>query len=377
MYCPWMTDETRLFQKVVRQFVENEFVPHQQRWHEQGQPDKEAWTKAGSLGMLLPDVPAEYGGGGGTFAYEAIVVQELARAGLHLGFGIQSIVAHYILAFGDEEQKRRWLPRLARGELIAAIGMTEPASGSDLQSIRTTARRVGDNYFVDGAKTFITNGASAGLLCLAVRTNRKEGPMALSLLLVETQELSGYRAGRSLRKIGRHAQQACELFFAGVQVPSKNLLGSSEGRGLFQMMDQLPYERLSIALSAVVAAELAVEITTRYAKERKAFGSSLFDLQNTRFILAECRTEAQIGRVFIDQSIQQFIRNELDPVASAMAKYWLTDTEFRILDRCVQLYGGYGYMEESPIARMWLDSRAQRIYAGSNETMKEVIGWSL
>jgi acyl-CoA dehydrogenase len=375
---PWETDETRIFRKAVRDFIERELAPHCDRWAAQGRPDTEAWTTASRLGLLLPDVPEEYGGGGGTFAHEAIVVEELAGAGIHIGFNIQSIVAHYILACGSEEQKRRWLPQMARGELVAAIGMTEPDAGSDLQAIKTRAKREGDDYVIDGTKTFITNGSYAGLVCLAVRTDPAAvGPRALSLLVVETQGLAGYKQGRSLEKVGRHAQNTCELFFDGARVPVANLLGPGEGRGLFQMMDQLRYERLSIGLSAVAAAERAVEITTRYVKERKTLGKPLLDLQNTRFKLAECKTEAQIGRVFVDNCIQQFIGGRLDAVTAAMAKYWLTESQFRIIDECVQMHGGYGYMQESEIARMWADSRAQRIYAGSNEVMKEIVGRSL
>jgi acyl-CoA dehydrogenase len=375
---PWETDETRIFRKVVRDFIERELAPHCDRWTAQGHPDTEAWTKAAKLGLLLPDVPEEYGGGGGTFAHEAVVVEELARAGVHIGFNIQSIVAHYILACGSEEQKRRWLPQMARGELIAAIAMTEPDAGSDLQAIKTRATREGDQYVIDGAKTFITNGSYAGVLCLAVRTDPAAvGPKALSLLVVETEGLAGYKPGRPLEKVGRHAQNTCELFFDGARVPVANLLGPGEGRGLFQMVDQLRYERLSIGLSAVAAAERAVEITTRYVKERKTLGKPLLDLQNTRFKLAECKTEAQIGRVFVDHCIQHFIAGRLDAVTAAMAKYWLTESQFRIVDECVQLHGGYGYMQESEIARIWVDSRVQRIYAGSNEVMKELVGRSL
>ncbi len=374
---PWVTDETRIFRRSVRQFVEKELAGHRERWEEQGRADPETWTKAGEMGMLLPAVPEQYGGGGGTFAHEAVVVEELSRANLHLGFDIQSIVARYIFAYGSEEQKRLWLPHLASGEFIGAIGMTEPDCGSDLQSIKTTARREGDYYVIDGAKTFITNGVNASLVCLAVRTGSKPGPRALSLLVIETRDLAGYRVGRSLAKIGRHAQDTCELFFDGVRVPAANLLGAGEGRGLFQLMEQLRHERLSIGLSAVAAAESAIEITTRYVKERKAFGKPLFELQNTRFKLVECKTEAQVTRVFVDNCIQRFIAGTLDDATAAMAKYWATERQFRIIDECVQLHGGYGYMQEFPIARMWVDGRVQRIYAGSNEVMKEVVAWSL
>ncbi|TMJ54237.1 MAG: acyl-CoA dehydrogenase [Alphaproteobacteria bacterium] len=375
---PWTTDETRAFRKVAREFIAREFVSHQARWDEHGRPDPEAWSKAGRVGLLLPDVPEDYGGGGGTFAHEAVVIEELARAGVHSGFGIQSIVAHYILAYGSEEQKRRWLPRMASGELIGAIGMTEPDAGSDVQAIKTAARREGDQYVVNGSKTFITNGSYANLVCLAVRTGgAAASPRALSLLVLEVNDLAGYRVGRALHKVGRRAQDTCELFFDELRVPIGNLLGPGEGRGLFQMMDQLSYERLSIAVSAVAAAESAVDLTTRYVKERKAFGKPLIDLQNTRFKLAECKTDAQVGRIFVDNCIQQFIAGRLDSVTAAMAKYWLTDCQCRIIDECVQLHGGYGYMQEYPIARMWVDSRVQKIYAGSNEIMKEIIGSSL
>ncbi|MBX6740505.1 MAG: acyl-CoA dehydrogenase family protein [Acetobacteraceae bacterium] len=372
---PWITDETRIFRETIRMFVERELVPNQVRWAEQGRPDAEAWIKAGSFGLLLPDVPEDYGGGGGTFAHRAVVLEELSRAGIHLGFDIQGIVARYILTYGSEAQRQRWLPPIASGKLIAAIGMTEPACGSDLQAIRTTARKDGGYYVINGCKTFITNGSQAGLVCLAVRTNpTAPGPTALSLLMLETSGLPGYRTGRSLRKIGRHTQDVCELFFDDVRVSAENLLGPAEGRGLFQMMDQLSYERLSIAVSAIAAAEAAVDITTRYVKERKAFGSPLFDLQSTRFKLAECRTATRVGRVFVDDCIQRFVAGQLDPVTAAMAKYWLTDCQFRVIDDCMQLHGGYGYMEEYPIARMWVDSRIQRIYGGANEIMKEIVG---
>lgn len=377
-HASWMTDETRIFRRSVREFVAKEFIPNEPRWAEQGHADHEAWIKAGSMGILLPAIPEEYGGGGGTFAHEAVVIEELARANIHIGFGIQSIVARYILEYGSAEQKNRWLPPLARGELIAAIGMTEANAGSDLNSIRTSARKEGDHYVVDGSKSFISNGSTAGLVCLAVRTDlNKPGPRSLSMIVVETKGLDGYQFGRAASKIGRHAQNTCELFFDGARIPTANLLGSGEGRGLFQMMDQLRHERLAIALSAVVAAERAVEITTMYVKERQLFGGSLFDLQNTRFTLAECKTETQIGRVFVNNCIQQSIDGSFDDVAAAMAKYWLTELEGRVVDKCVQLHGGNGYMREFPIARMWVDGRAQRIYAGSNEVMKEIVGRSL
>ena len=375
---PWINDEARMFRRSVRQFVEKELVPHQARWREQRAPDAAAWSAAGRAGILLADVPEEYGGGGGTFAHEAVVLEELARAGVHFGSAIQSTVAHYILAYGSEEQKRKWLPRMARGERVAAIAMTEPGAGSDLQAIRTAALREGDHYVVNGSKTFITNGVRADLVCLALKTDPKIGGMrGISLLMVDTEGLAGYRIGRSLDKIGMHAQDTCEIFFDNARVPAANLLGGAEGRGFAQMMEQLPYERLSIALGAVVSAEQAVALTTRYVKERKAFGKPLFDQQNTRFKLAECRAKAHVGRVFVDSCIARFIAGSLEESATAIAKYWLTEMQCQVIDECLQLHGGYGYMTEYPIARMWADSRVQRIYAGSNEIMKELIAWSL
>ena len=373
-----MNDELEIFRKTVRQFVQTEFVPQHPRWCQQHRPDAEAWTAAGRAGILLPEVPEEYGGGGGTFAHEAVVIEELAQAGVHFGSNVHSIVAHYILAYGSPEQKKHWLPRMVRGELVGAIAMTEPGAGSDLAGIKTSARREGDHYVINGSKTFITNGWHAGIVCLALKTDPKSaGVKGISLVMVETKNLPGYRVGRSFEKLGRHAQDTCELFFDEVRVPVSNLLGSSEGRGFTQMMEQLPFERLSIGVEAVATSELAVSITTRYAKERKAFGGPLLDLQSVRFKLAECKTEAHIGRVFIDNCIVRFIAGQLDAVTAAMAKYWLTECEGRIVDECLQLHGGYGYMTEYPIARMWADSRVQRIYAGANEIMKEVIGWAL
>jgi acyl-CoA dehydrogenase len=374
----WMSDDVRLFRKTVRRFIQEEFTPQQAHWREEHHPDASAWTKAGRIGMLLPDVPQEYGGGGGTFAHEAVVLEELARAGVHFGSSVQSIVAHYILVHGSEEQKHHWLPRMARGDVVGAIAMTEPAAGSDLQGIQTNARRDGDHYVINGSKTFITNGWQAGIICLAVKTDPKAvGPKGISLLVVETNGLPGYRVGRPFEKVGRHGQDVCELFFDEVRVPATSLLGPAEGKGFFQMMEHLSYERLSVSVAAVATMERAVDITTQYVKDRTAFGKQLMDFQNTRMKLAECKTQANVGRIFLDSCIERFIKGQLDPVTGAMAKYWLTDREFHVVDECVQLHGGYGYMVEYPIARMWTDCRVQRIYAGTNEIMKELIAWSL
>jgi acyl-CoA dehydrogenase len=374
---PWMDDELRLFRKTVSQFILERFVPYQGQWREQHRPNDEAWTEIGKAGILLPDFPQEYGGGGGTFAHETVVNEELARAGVHFGSSIQSIVGHYILSYGTEEQKRNWLPRMASGELVAAIAMTEPSAGSDLAGVRTTARREGDHYVINGSKTFITNGWHASLVCVAVKTDPKAaGLQGISLIVVEPKKLPGYRVGRPLDKVGMNGLDTCEMFFDDVQVPTSNLLGS-EGKGFNQMVQQLPYERLIIGVGAVAMAEQAVTITTKYVKERTAFGKPLIDFQNTRFKLAQCKTEVHIGRVFLDNCIGRLIAGQLDAVTAAMAKYWLTECQCRVIDECLQLHGGYGYMSEYPIARMWTDSRVQRIYAGTNEIMKELIGWSL
>jgi acyl-CoA dehydrogenase len=375
---PWMNEELRMYRKTVREFIQQEFLPRQAKWREQHRPDAEAWKQAGQTGLLLPDVPDEFGGGGGTFAHQAVVTEELAQAGVHFGCGVQSIVSHYILNYGTDAQKKKWLPAMAQGELVGAIAMTEPSAGSDLQAIKTTARRAGNEYILSGSKTFITNGFHAGLICVAAKTDPKvAGFRGISMIVVEAKNLAGYRVGSSLEKVGMHEIDTCELFFDDVRVPAANLLGTAEGAGFSQMMEQLRYERLMIGVGAVATSEKAVAITIKYAKERKAFGQTLIEFQNARFKLAQCKTEAHIGRVFIDNCVSRFIAGQLDPVTAAMAKYWLTESQCRIVDECVQLHGGYGYMTEYPIARMWMDSRVQRIYAGTNEILEELIGWSL
>jgi acyl-CoA dehydrogenase len=373
-----MDDELSIFRESVRQFIAEEFTPHQARWREQHRPDGDAWAKAGALGMLLPDIPEEFGGGGGTFAHQAVVLEELAGAGVHFGVREQSIVARYILQYGTDDQKATWLPRLARGELVGAIAMTEPGAGSDLQGMTTVARRDGAMYRVSGSKTFITNGYHASLICLAVKTDPKSaGPKSISLMFIEPQGVSGYSVGRSLEKLGLHGQDTCELFFDDLRVPASQLVGPTEGAGFSQMMEQLPYERLMIGTAAVATMERAVSITATYIKDRQAFGKRLIDFQNARFKLAECLTETHVGRVFIDECILRFLEGQLDPVTAAMAKYWLTERQSQVVDECLQLHGGYGYMMEYPIARMWADCRMNRIGGGTNEIMKEVIGWSI
>jgi acyl-CoA dehydrogenase len=375
---PWMNEDLRMYRKALREFIQEEFVPRRPKWREQHRPEMDDWKQAGQTGLLLPDVPEEYGGGGGTFAHQAVVTEELAQAGVNFGCGVQSIVSHYINHYGNEEQKKKWLPAMAQGELVAAIAMTEPSAGSDLQAIKTSARRDGSDYVINGSKTFITNGGLANLVCVAAKTDPKIAPFrGISMIVVETANLQGYRVGKSLEKVGMPEIDTCELFFDDLRVPAANLLGKSEGAGFAQMMDQLRYERLMISVGAIATIERALAITIQYAKERKAFGQTLMDLQNARFKLAQCKTEAHIGRVFVDNCIMRMIAGQLDAPTAAMAKYWTTEAQCRIVDECVQLHGGYGYMTEYPVAQMWMDSRVQRIYAGSNEVLEELIGWSL
>lgn len=374
----WIDDELRIFRASVRKFVHKEFVPQQPGWRERKSADVGAWKAAGAVGMLLADVPADYGGGGGSFAYSAVVVEELVQAGVDFGVLIQNVVARYLLAYASEAQKQRWLPAMARGELIGAIAMSEPAAGSDLQSIRTSARRVGNSYRINGTKTFVSNGVNAGIVCLAVKTDAAAaGPKGISMIVVETRDLAGYEVGGALDKLGQHGQDTCELFFDDVAVPAANLLGGVEGKGFAQMMEQLPYERLLVAVGAVAMMERAVDLTTRYAQERSVFGKPLIEFQNTRFKLAECRTEALIGRIFLDHCIERCLAGQLDDRLSAMAKYWLTERQCRIVDECLQLFGGYGYMTEYPIARLYADVRVSKIYGGTNEVMKEIIARSV
>ncbi|HEU0199881.1 MAG TPA: acyl-CoA dehydrogenase family protein [Burkholderiaceae bacterium] len=380
---PWMTPDLELFRDSIRRIFEKEFVPHEDRWRRQHRPDREVWTKAGEMGLLCTGIPEEYGGAGGAFAHEAIVAAEQARAMVgSISINVHSgIVAHYLLAYGSEEQKRRWLPKLATAEYVAAIAMTEPGAGTDLQAIRTTARRVvgktGDDYVINGSKTFITNGYHADLICVAVKTDPTEGAKGVSLVMVETKDLEGFRRGRLLEKIGQHGLDTAELFFEDVRVPAANLLGEREGQGFRQLMQQLPRERLLIAVAAVATMERAVEETAAYVNDRKVFGQPLMAMQNTRFKLAECRTHVTIAQTFVDDCVLRLQKNELDVPTAAMAKWWTTHTCCQVIDECLQLHGGYGYMSEYPIARMYTDARVSRILGGSNEIMKEIIARSL
>jgi acyl-CoA dehydrogenase len=375
---PWMDEDLAIFRDAVSRFVEAEMVPNEDRWRKQQNVGKEIWRKAGSAGLLCTDVSADYGGAGGDFRHEAVMYEELGRRGLTgFGLGVHSICAHYLVNHGTEQQKRSFLPRLASGELIGAIGMTEPAAGSDLQGLRTRAVRDGDNYIVNGSKIFITNGYLGELIALVVKTQPDEGARGTSILLVETQDLEGYRVGRILDKMGLKSQDTAELFFDNVRVPAANLLGGAEGQGFYQLMGDLPYERALIGVIAVAAMEGALAETAKYVKERKAFGRTIAEFQNTKFKLAEIATKTRIARVFIDDCIVKIVKGTLDTVTASMAKYWITDTQQEVLDECVQLHGGYGYMNEYLVCRMFADARVQRIYGGTNEIMKELISRSI
>jgi long-chain-acyl-CoA dehydrogenase len=375
---PWMDDELTAFRDSVSRYVEAEMAPHDARWRAQHHVDRETWRRMGEMGMLCLDIPGQYGGAGGDFRHEAVVYEELCRRGISgFGNGVHSICANYVLNHGTQEQKQRWLPRLAAGQLIGAIAMTEPAAGSDLRSVRTRAVREGDTYRISGSKIFITNGGMASLLMLLVKTDPESRKAGMSLIMVETEGLAGYRVGRVLDKMGMQAQDTAELFFDDVRVPADCLLGGEEGKGMHQMMADLPYERLIVALAGVAAMEGALEATLAYTKERKAFGQAIAEFQNTRFKLAEIATLVRIARVFIDDCIARRLEGELDSTTAAMAKWWLTDTQQKVLDECVQLHGGYGYMNEYLVCRMFADSRVQRIYGGTNEIMKELISREL
>jgi acyl-CoA dehydrogenase len=375
---PWMDDDLTIFRDAVARFVDAEMVPNDEQWRKQQHVGKDIWLKAGEMGLLCTDVPADFGGVGGDFRHEAILYEETARRGITgFGQGVHSICAHYLINHGTEAQKRRFLPRMASGELIGAIGMSEPGAGSDLQGLKTRAVRDGDSYIVNGSKIFITNGFLAGLIALVVKTTPGQGAKGTSILMVETENLKGFRVGRILDKMGMKSQDTAELFFEDVRVPAENLLGGSEGQGFYQLMGDLPYERALIAVSGVGAMEGALAETIRYVKDRKAFGKSIAEFQNTKFKLAEIATKTHIARVFVDDVIAKIVNGTLDTVTASMAKYWVSDTQQEVLDECVQLHGGYGYMNEYLVCRMFADARVQRIYGGTNEIMKELISRGL
>ncbi len=377
---PLLTEEHTLFRDAFRHFVEKEVVPYNDQWEKEGIVARELWLKAGRQGFLGLSLPEAYGGADvNDYTYSSIMMEEFSRVGaLSVGAGIglhNDIVLPYILAYGNEEQKQRWLPAMCAGELITAIAMTEPDTGSDLGAVRTSAIRQGDVYLLNGQKTFITNGILSDVVIVVAKTSPEQRHKGISLLVVE-RGMQGFSRGRKLEKMGFKAQDTAELSFEDVAVPVANLLGE-EGRGFSYLMRQLAGERLQVGIQAVAACETAFEITLEYCKERTAFGQPIGSFQNSRFKLAEMKTEIEIARVFVDRCIEEFNASTLTAETAAMAKWWTSDVQKRVLDQCVQLHGGYGYMLEYPIARAYLDARVQSIYAGTNEIMKEIIGRSL
>lgn len=369
-------EEFGMFAQSVRQFLDRH-APRAKldQWRRDGIVERDLWTKAGEAGLLGLSTSADYGGVGGDFRHEVVLIEETTKRGLD-AWGVSlhnGIVMPYIESYCSEEQKRKWLPKLSSGEYVAAIAMTEPGAGSDLQGVRTTATRSGNQYTINGSKTFITNGQTANFVVVVTKTDPRQGAKGTSLIVVETDEAEGFERGRNLDKVGLEAADTSELFFNEVRVPTSNLIGAEEGRGFYQLMEKLPQERLIIAVQAIAMIERALEVTIDYVKQRKAFGRTVFDNQTVQFALAECKTKATVARVFVDHCIGQHLEGKLDAATASMAKYWLTDLQGEIVDRCLQLHGGYGYMDEYEIARMYKDARVSRIYGGTNEIMKLLI----
>ena len=372
-------DEIATFREQTKRLIAKEFAPHLTRWLSEGKVDRAAWRKAGEAGLLGASMPVEYGGAGGDFRHEAVIAEELAKAGL-IDFAIplhNAIIVPYVLRYGSEDQKRRWMPKLTSGALVSAICMTEPGTGSDLQAVKTTAKRDGNHYVISGQKTFISNGQNADFIIVVAKTDPAKGAKGVSLIVVETGEADGFRRGRNLEKIGQKASDTSELFFDDVRVPTSNLLGTEEGQGFRQLMEQLPQERLLIAVQSLALMEYALGETVRYVKDRKAFGQTLMEFQNTRFRLAECATKTRIARSFVDDCTRLLLEAKLDAATASMAKMWVSEACGEVADACLQLHGGYGYMAEYPIARIWTDARVARIYGGTNEIMRELIARSL
>ncbi len=371
---PWETEDQKVLRKHAAEFFCKEAAPNQDRWAKQQQVDREFWNKAGAAGLLGLNLPEQYGGGGGTFGHEVVVLQE--RAYSHdtaFGYAVHStLCSQYIAAYASEEQKKRWIPQLVSGEMVAAVAMTEPGAGSDLQAIRTTAVRDGDHYVINGSKTFISNGSHCDLVIIVARTEP-----GLSLIVAETKGLAGFERGRVLEKIGQHGQDTRELAFTDMRVPVTGLLGGVEGQGFAQLLEQLPRERLTLGVEGVAMAEAAVAETVKYVKERTAFGKRLLDFQNTKFVLAECKAEVLAGKTLIDYCIGRYLDGKLDAATASIAKMWASDKQVEVVDECLQLFGGYGYMMEYPIAQMYAAARVQKIYGGTNEIMKILIARSL
>ena len=375
----WYEEEDiNMFRDAVHKFYSNEMAPHSEKFRKNKKVDRKFCNMAGEYGLLNCAIPEEYGGGGGDYRHEMIIQEELVKANVD-GFGLSlhnAIVAPYILHYGTEEQKQKWLPRMATGELVGAIAMSEPGTGSDLQRVKTNAKKDGNGWVINGSKTFITNGGTANLIIIVADTGG-EGKFSKSLFVVETDDLDGFRRGRILDKVGLDAQDTAELFFDDMKVPADALLGTEPGHGFIQLMQELPQERLNIAVSGVAQMEAALAMTIEYVKDRKAFGKSVMGFQNTQFELAECKTITTVAKTFVYDCAEKHLRGELDTVTASMAKYWVTDKECEVIDRCLQLHGGYGFMNEYRIGRMYRDSRVQRIYGGTNEIMKLVIARSL
>ncbi|MGD2139401.1 MAG: acyl-CoA dehydrogenase family protein [Burkholderiales bacterium] len=374
----WLDSDLAIYRDTVERFVETEMLPGDEEARQRGNVGRALWRRAGELGVLCSDIPEEYGGGGGDFRHEALLYEAMSRRGLTgMSPSVHSIVAHYFLNHGTDEQKQRFLPRMARGELIGAIAMTEPGAGSDLQGVRTRAERQGVEYVINGSKTFITNGYLAEVVLVVAKTDPTAGARGTSILIVETGSAKGYSVGRVLDKIGLKAQDTSELFFDEVRVPAQNLLGGVEGKGFYQIMADLPYERTMIGVIAVAAMEGAYLATLDYVRERKAFGQTVAEFQNTRFKLAEIATTIKVARTFADRCVMELVDGKLDTATASMLKLWATDQQCEVIDECLQLHGGYGFMNEYLVARMYADARVQRIYGGTNEIMKEVISRAL
>ena len=374
----WMDDDLNQWRDTCARFVEEELVADDEAARKRGNVGRGLWSKAGALGLLCTDIPEAYGGAGGDFRHEAVLYEECSLRGISgWGNSVHTIVAHYFLNHGTPAQKDRYLPMMARGELVGAIAMTEPGAGSDLQGIRTKAEKKGDRYVINGSKTFITNGFLADVILVVCKTDPTQGARGTSILVVETKNCPGFRVGRVLDKLGMKSQDTSELFFDDVTVPAANLLGGHEGQGFYQLMGDLPYERLIIGVTALATMEGAYEATLAYVRDRKAFGKPIGDLQNTRFKLAEVATTIQVGRAFIDRCVEQLVAGKLDTATASMAKLWGAEQQGKVLDECLQLFGGYGFMNEYMITRMYADARVQRIYGGTSEIMKEVISRAL
>ena len=374
----WLDSDLAIYRDTVERFVETEMLPDDEASRKRGHVGHALWRRAGELGVLCSDIPEQYGGGGGDFRHEVLLYEAMSRRGLSgMSPSVHSIVAHYFLNHGTEEQRKRFLPRMARGELVGAIAMTESGTGSDLQGVRTRAERHDDRYVLNGSKTFITNGYLAGVVLVVAKTDPAARARGMSIFIVETGEAKGYSVGRVLDKIGLKAQDTSELFFDNVELPIENLLGGVEGQGFYQLMSDLPYERLMIGVIAVAAMEGAYQVTLDYVRQRMAFGQPIAEFQNTKFKLAEIATTIKVARTFVDQCVLDLVAGKLDTATASMVKLWTTEQQGKVIDECLQLHGGYGYMNEYLVARMYADARIQRIYGGTSEIMKEVISRSL